>query len=365
MIILIPAYEPDEKLNILIESLQLENNETILVVVDDGSGPETGEIFSYAQRQGAVLVQHADNKGKGEALKTGFVYIAEHFPGHDVVTADCDGQHAADDIYAVARKVGQHRTIVMGEREFAGNVPLRSKLGNKATALLFALSTGTWLNDTQTGLRGLPAEILPWLGTVPGERYEYELNMLLEAKRNDVELESVKIQTIYLNDNESSHFRPIRDSMRIYAPLLKFSASSLAGFAVDTVLLLVFTALFNDLLPAVVLARLGSAAVNFWINRQLVFAEGRSLSLRSTVSRYALLAVVLLALNYEVLVLLSAIGTPLLLAKILTEITLFLLSFSVQKRFLFRKKSNRSSPFEDSQDGHLVNTESSQGRSER
>lgn len=360
MILLIPAYEPDEKLNLLIDSLELERNETVLVVIDDGSGPESEDVFTYAQRQGAVLVQHPVNLGKGAALKTGFSFIAENFPGHDVVTADCDGQHTAEDIYAVAKKVGRNRSIVLGEREFSGKVPLRSRFGNKVTALFFALSTGTWLNDTQTGLRGFPAEILGWLESVAGERYEYELNMLLEAKRNDIALESVKIQTIYLDDNESSYFRPIADSIRIYAPLLKFSASSLAGFAVDTILLLVFTALFKDLLPAVILARLGSAAVNFWINRQLVFAEGRSLPLRSTIIRYALLAIVLLVVNYELLTLLSAIGIPLLLAKILTEIILFLVSFSVQKRFLFRKRGRQDATFQDSQAEHLVNTESTQ-----
>lgn len=365
MIILIPAYEPDDKLNSLIDSLQLANDESTLIVVDDGSGEKSAQIFEHAQRQGAILIRHPVNLGKGAALRTGFGFIAEHFPGQDVVTADCDGQHAVEDIYAVAGAVGRRRSIVLGEREFSGKIPLRSRFGNKMTALLFALSTGTWLNDTQTGLRGFPAEILGWLGTVAGERYEYELNMLLEARRNQIELERVKIQTIYLNDNESSHFRPIRDSIRIYAPLLKFSASSLAGFVVDTVLLLIFTAMFNALLPAVVLARLGSAAVNFWINRRLVFAEGRSLPLRSTMCRYAVLAVVLLALNYEVLTLLASIGTPLLLAKIITEIVLFLVSFSVQKRFLFRKKSPQSSPFKHSQTRHLVNTDSPQGTIER
>ncbi|MGQ3384942.1 GtrA family protein [Glutamicibacter sp. TV12E] len=365
MILLIPAYEPDEKLNQLIESLQLKSNETMLVVVDDGSGPESEEIFSYAQRQGAVLVQHPVNMGKGAALKTGFSFIAETFPGHDVVTADCDGQHAAEDIYAVARQVGCKKSIVLGQREFNGKIPLRSRLGNKATTLFFALSTGTWLNDTQTGLRGFPAEVLGWLGSVDGERYEYELNMLLEARRKNIALESVKIQTIYLNDNESSHFRPIKDSIRIYAPLLKFSASSLAGFVVDTVLLMVFTTLFNYLLPAVVLARFGSAVVNYWINRQLVFAEGRSLPMRSTVTRYALLAVVLLALNYELLTLLSTNGNPLLLAKIVTEIILFLVSFYVQKRFLFRQRGHREVPIHDSHPEHLVNTDSPQSGIER
>jgi len=365
MILLIPAYEPDEKLNQLIESLKLQSNETILVLVDDGSGAESEEIFTYAQRQGAVLIQHPFNMGKGAALKTGFSFIAENFPGHDVVTADCDGQHAAEDIYAVARQVGSKKGIVLGEREFSGKIPLRSRLGNKATTLFFALSTGTWLNDTQTGLRGFPAEVLEWLGSVDGERYEYELNMLLEARRKNIALESVKIQTIYLNDNESSHFRPIRDSIRIYAPLLKFSASSLAGFVVDTLLLMVFTAIFNNLLPAVVLARLGSAAVNYWINRQLVFAEGRSLPMRSTVARYALLALVLLALNYELLTLLSTAGIPLLFAKIVTEIVLFLASFSIQKRFLFRQRRQREVPIQNSQAGHLVNTESPQTGIER
>jgi len=357
MLILIPAYEPDENLLALIDSLELDATGALLLIIDDGSGEKFTRIFQTARARGAVVLRHERNQGKGRALKTGFAFIEENFPGQDVVTADCDGQHCAADIYAVAREVGRTGTLVLGERHFNGAVPLRSRLGNQTTKLFFCLSTGMWLSDTQTGLRGFPAGLLAWLREVPGEKYEYELNMLLDARKCGIPLARIPIQTIYLQQNESSHFRPIRDSVRIYAPLMKFSLSSLAGFAVDTAALLAFNAVFDTLLPAVLLARLISAVTNFWINRQLVFSEGRRSSLKTSAARYTGLAVLLLAANYALLTLQTRLGVPLLAAKILTEVVLFLSSYAVQKRYLFRTRTAGRRREPDSQAGQLVHTE--------
>ena len=339
MIILIPAFEPDEKLPALIQELRHTAAEHAVVVVNDGSGPAYEPFFAQVKALGATVIGYQNNHGKGQALKTGFSYIAANHPGQPVVCADSDGQHTVTDILKVAAAVGPDKAIVLGERHFSGQVPLRSSFGNSATRFFFALATGTWLRDTQTGLRGYPAQLLPWLESVRGDRYEYELNVLLEARTRGYRFDSVPIATIYLENNESSHFRPLRDSMRIYAPLLKFSLSSFLGFLVDTLAFLVLAAATGSLWMAVLGARAISAGVNFAVNRHLVFPEGRNVPLCLSASRYVALAAVLLAANYGLLLSFTQAGLPSLPAKILTELVLFLLSFAAQKRFLFRNRS--------------------------
>lgn len=364
MIILIPSFEPDEKLPELIHALNNSGTGARIVVVNDGSGPHFDAIFAQVAALGATVIAYPNNHGKGQALKTGFGYIAANLPGHDVVCADSDGQHCVTDIIRVAQAITPNNAIVLGERHFSGQVPLRSSFGNSATRFFFALATGTWLRDTQTGLRGYPAQLLPWLLSVRGDRYEYELNVLLEARSQGYTFESVSIATIYISENESSHFRPLRDSLRIYAPLLKFSLSSFMGFLVDTVAFLVLMTATGSLWMAVVGARAISSAANFAVNRHLVFPEGRSAPFKGTALRYFALVAVLLASNYALLISFTEAGLPAFPAKILTEIILFLLSFAVQKRFLFREratvKEKKSAPNMYSQAQLPTSTDSAQ-----
>lgn len=336
MIILIPSFEPDQKLPELIQELTNSGTGAAILVVNDGSGPRFDAVFQQVKALGATVLAYPNNHGKGQALKTGFSYIAANLPGHDVVCADSDGQHCVTDILRVAGEIWAHDAIVLGERHFSGQVPLRSRFGNAATGFFFALATGTRLRDTQTGLRGYPAQLLPWLLSVRGNRYEYELNVLLEASAQGYVLTNVSIATIYLAGNESSHFRPLRDSLRIYAPLLKFSLSSLVGFLVDTAVFLMLMAATGSLWQATVGARIISAGTNFGLNRQFVFPAGRPLPLKRAVTGYLALATFLLGANYGLLLSFTAAGVPTLAAKLLTELMLFLLSFAVQKRCLFR-----------------------------
>ena len=121
--------------------------------------------------------------------------------------------------------------MVLGSRKFTGQVPLRSRFGNSVTRGVFAITTGSKVYDTQTGLRGFPHHMLDWLCEIPGDRFEYEMNMLLAARREGYAIREVFIETVYLEENKSSHFRPLVDSMRIYLPILAFSASSAASRA--------------------------------------------------------------------------------------------------------------------------------------
>ena len=337
MIILVPAYEPDGQLLRLIGSVAAADPRLTIVVVDDGSGPGFRQVFDGAARLGCTVIGYPRNRGKGHALKTGFAFIADNFPGQDVVCADSDGQHRVEDILRVAGRLpATTDAVILGSRTFSGVVPARSRIGNTATRWLFRLATGENVPDTQTGLRGYPAAMLPWLVGVPGERYEYELNLLLEAKQAGYLIRTVGIETVYLDHNAGSHFRPVADSVRIYAPLLKFLASSLAAFVIDTAAFLVLLAGTGSVLVAVVAARGLSSAVNFAVNRHLVFRHGRDRTAASTGARYFGLVIALLVANTALMSALDVIAVPALPAKIMVEAALLAVSYSVQQRFLFK-----------------------------
>lgn len=334
-IVLIPAYQPDARLVALVRMLQVP-----VLVVDDGSHPRCAAVFDDAAAAGAVVVHHTENRGKGAALRTGFAEAMRRWPGASVVTADADGQHTPTDIGAVAAALhgapAGERVMVLGARAFTGVVPVRSRVGNAVSRSLFTAATATRLRDTQTGLRGFRAELLPWLLTLPGARFEYEFTMLLRAKAAGIRVLEVPIETIYLDENRSSHFRPLVDSVRVYGPLLRFSASALLAFALDTVALLVMFAATGWLLASVVGARLLSAAVNFTVNRRVVFRSGGEVPLRRAAARYVSLAALLLAASFGMLTALTDAGVGVFAAKLLTDAVMFVVSFRVQRGMVFR-----------------------------
>lgn len=337
MVILIPAYEPDHELVDLVTSLR-DCGQTI-VVVDDGSGPDHQAVFQACRARGCDVISHLPNRGKGHALKRGFRFVATHYPGHDVVCADCDGQHTLPDIARVAEAVHDHPAgIVLGARQFAGDVPVRSRLGNDVTRVVFRVTTGLRLQDTQTGLRGYPAWMLGWLQTIDGDRFEYELQVLLAARREGIELHEVPISTVYIEGNASSHFHPVRDSIRVYVPFLRFSTSSLAAFGIDATLFFGMMAMTGNLAASVVTARAVSASANFAVNHRLVFA-GQRCHPAGAAARYAALVVALTVANYLLLrALTGPLGLGVVLAKLVTEVTLFLASYQFQQRVVFRRR---------------------------
>lgn len=250
--VLIPAYEPDEKLLQLIADLKAACRCRI-VVVDDGSGEDYGGLFESARQAGCIVLTHDHNLGKGRALKTGFAFLKKAGETGGVVCADSDGQHLPADIVRIAAAVDEHPDhIVLGCRHFTGRVPLRSRFGNQATRLVYALTTSRSVTDTQTGLRGFSPAMLDWLCSIPGERFEYEMNMLLQARGDGYPIYEVPIDTVYLEKNKSSHFRPVADSIRIYAPILKFCSSSVLSAGLDFLLLFVLQFVTGSLLVSLV-----------------------------------------------------------------------------------------------------------------
>lgn len=341
---LIPAYEPGPRLPTLVDELVHRDPDVDVVVVDDGSGPEYRTVFAAAEDAGAHVITHERNRGKGAALKSGLAAIAHGDvgadPAADVVTADADGQHTPADIENIIAALRHdaakgESALVLGVRGFDGRVPLRSRLGNAAARGLFRLATGRRISDTQTGLRGLPADRVAWAQGIPGNGFEYEQRMLLRLAPDRIASHEVPIRTVYLDRNTSSHFRPVRDSLRVLLPVLLFAASSIAAFVVDTVLLFLLTAWGAGLVPSIVAARVLSATVNFTVNRRVVF-RARHGSVLAQAILYAVLALTLLASNIVWMSFLTAHGLALLPAKIATEGVLFLLSYGAQRALVFR-----------------------------
>lgn len=337
MIVLIPSLEPAHRLPSLVAALKAAAPDVGIVVVDDGSGPAYAPIFASVEALGAEVVAFTENRGKGAALKAGFRHIATRHPGHDVVTADSDGQHTVDDILRVAFRLRQERdALVLGVRSFVGDVPARSRFGNAVSAFLFRIAAGYSVTDTQTGLRGVPAPALDWACGVRGARFEYELEQLLAAKEAGRRVVELPIATVYLDDNASSHFRPLRDSVRVMRPMLRFAAASFVGFLIDTAMLQIVFALTGSLLGSVVAARVTSGTANFALNRRIL---GRDAPLAYSAAAYAALAVAILAANYVWLSVLTGTGVPLLAAKVITEVSLYLVSFAVQRTIVFGRRS--------------------------
>lgn len=334
-IVLIPAYEPGETLDALLEELSVTGCR--IIVVDDGSGPDFSEVFERAAKKATVLT-HKENRGKGAALKTGFAYISQHCEQDSViVTVDSDGQHSVTDSMRLCELARKHPdTLILGCRKMKGNVPIRSWFGNTVTRMIFRLATGQSIYDTQTGLRAFHRDLLPTMMKISGERYEYEMNMLLEFAREGRPMLEEEIETIYLNNNAASHFDTVKDSVRVYKEILKFSASGFASFLTDYSLYSLLLALTGNLRVSNIGARVVSSCVNFTLNRKYVF-KSRSNVLKSAIS-YFLLAAAILAGNTLVLeFLVNTAGMNRLIAKMLTELTFLVVSWTVQRFVIFKK----------------------------
>ncbi|MGN0165730.1 MAG: glycosyltransferase [Lachnospiraceae bacterium] len=350
--IILPSLNPDEKMVHTVEGLLSEGFDDI-VVVDDGSSEEHKKYFEEVKAfKGVEVLVHEVNKGKGRAMKTAFEYIMNNRSEiSGVVTVDGDGQHLPKDIRACVEAMEREKDkVVLGVRDFSGpEVPSRSKFGNNLTKAVFRFACGIKISDTQTGLRAIPFKYLPLMVSIEGERYEYETNQLLVMKKQNIQMYEVVIDTVYIDDNSSSHFNPIKDSIKIYKVIFKFIASSLCSFLVDTVLftvinlLLAVTDMSSELrlLIATGGARLVSSLVNYTMNRKVVFESKDSVG--SSLPKYYILCVCQAAVSYGLVWLLADVVLGLngslleTLVKFIVDMCLFFISFQIQQRWVFKK----------------------------
>ncbi|MDO5785578.1 MAG: bifunctional glycosyltransferase family 2/GtrA family protein [Eubacteriales bacterium] len=340
--ILIPSLDPDDALVTLVSSLQQRGVDHI-VVIDDGSAAQ--EQFDRCAALGCVVAHHTRNLGKGAAIRTGLRTAQQHFPDlAGVVTADGDGQHAVEDILRVAQEVLRcPDSVTLGTRDFsAPGIPARSRFGNRFSSLFFRLSAGVPCPDTQTGLRGIPASLFDFALSIPGSRYEYEMNFLFTVAQQSIPLHFIPIQTIYEAGNQSSHFRPIRDSARIYAMPLRFAAASLSSFVIDIALFALFSQLFavrtaRAIFIATAAARVCSGVVNFTLNRSWSFANKED-DWKAQGIRYLILFLCQMCASSGLVYLLAFLPLPLTFIKIVVDTGLFCVSYFIQRNWVFRKK---------------------------
>jgi putative flippase GtrA len=335
-VVLIPAYKPDERLVTLAGELISMNIR--LFVVDDGSGSEFSNIFNSLRSSGVDVFVHDINRGKGAALKTGIGNLKDNKEIKGIITADADGQHTSADIKAAIDMQRTHPdALVIGVRKFGGKVPLRSRIGNTITRGVFHYITGNKVSDTQTGLRGLPSNLFDRLCELEGERYEFEMNMLLKAGDWGADIIELPIRTVYIDNNKSSHFDSIKDSWRIYKQIVIYCASSIFSYLVDYGLYILLGIIgFKYLAYRYIIARVSSGIVNYLINRHMVFKQGSS----SSAVKYFMLAILLTIIGSYAISWLQKAGIGGLIAKPLVDIPLFFIGFYVQKFTVFKSKEN-------------------------
>jgi glycosyltransferase involved in cell wall biosynthesis len=336
IVVLIPAWRPEPQLVEIVSALVVEGAGAVILVDDGNDGDALTIMLQAAAVPRVMVVRHATNRGKGRALKSGIALFLEQFPDFSgIVTADADGQHTVCDILAVARELRDRNVVVLGSRTFSADVPLRSRFGNVLTRKVFGLATGVKLSDTQTGLRGIPASRLREILLLEGERYEYEMTVLAHLCRQGLRPIEVPIETVYIDNNRSSHFDPVRDSMRIYYVLLRFYFSSLVAAAIDIAGFSIMFLLTKNIAASVAFGRL-SSLVNFALNRRFVFHQRGGLG--GELWRYYLLAISLGGLSYLLIVLLTThLRWNVLAAKISVDVLLSVASFVVQRSFVFGK----------------------------
>ena len=336
--ILIPSYQPDGKLAPYVQALR-----------------ETVHVLRYPE-----------NHGKGYALRVGMRYLYDACPDIAfVITADSDGQHTVPDTLRMADALHENGSgLLLGSRDFAqAHVPAKSRMGNRITTAVFQALYGQHVGDTQTGLRGYSRALLGRFLQTKGDRYEYEMNQLIDCSIDKIPIRALPIETVYENNNEGSHFHPVRDSWRIYRVILgrffRFIAASMVCFLVDYGIYVLLNNLFKEHVPALnsyltflpvrmvahialaaVLARIVSSTLNFFINKNLVFSNKAGLG--GTFVRYACTVVLIVAISVWLTSNLHIwFGWNDDLVKMPVDILLFFLSYYLQRRWVFGGEAKR------------------------
>ena len=342
--VIVPAFRPTETLFNLVSQLACSSTSTLIIIVDDGSEDSFRSVFERCGKLPQVtILRHRDNMGKGAALKTGFDHVLCLLPDCiGVITADADGQHSPKDIARVAKRFTQESdSLVLGTRRFGLGVPLRSRFGNELSRHIVRLLIGHRLDDTQTGLRAIPRSLLPALMNVRSNHYEFELDMLIVCKHTGCRITQEPIDTIYVDDNQSSHFNPLRDSLKISFVLLRFGTLSLATALLDNVLFGIAYRAGLGIGAAQMVARTGAVLFNYNLARKAVFLSTERHNI--LLPRYLANVVLSGILSYTLIhYLVGHFGMHVFLSKAFAETLLFPVNFIIQRDIVFVRRTDRA-----------------------
>lgn len=352
LVVIIPAYEPRVEFIDYTDEIRAYTKE--VVVIDDGSGDGFSQIFNrLCELPDVRVISYPKNRGKGYALKRGIKYCTKnHAPETVIVTADCDGQHTVEDILRVYdAAVEKREALVLGVRDFSGeDVPKRSRFGNKLSTGLFGLLFGKRISDTQTGLRAFSVLYGSELCRLKGNRFDYESSALIYTIRKKAPIIEVPIKTVYDEDSgsHSSHFKTIRDSLRVISALFRgaflFLLSALFSCALDLTLFHILSGIKHlgkplfGILASSLTSRVISSLFNYLMNLKLVF-KGKS---RLSIIKYYILA--LLQITASSLILqtsLSLLSVNPTVIKAIIDTILGILSYFVQNKWVFADSKTR------------------------
>lgn len=373
--VVIPALNPIPNLVDFVEQL-IQHGVPQVIVVNDGSDSSFNDIFDGLKQVGnCTVLTHEINRGKGRALKTAFSYFLEHYSYMDgVVTADADGQHIVEDICAICERLSlKHDSLILGVRDFSGsNVPKRSHMGNAVTSRLFQVLYGYYLSDTQTGLRGIPANELQWMLDMNGERYDYELNMLIKARRRNIHIETIPIKTVYFDNNSGSHYSTVKDSARVFvclvSGLIQYSGSAGVASIFDvSVFFILNTIVLRGMLASerifisTVIARIISSICNYILNRRFTFADTGKLS--ASIVRYYTLCICQMMTSYGLVYAFSLLWkVNESIIKLIVDMALGFISYQLQLHWVFRKKDGNSTFLTMEEDFPLMGDSTRRGK---
>ncbi len=359
-VVVIPALNPDERMVTYVKALS-EAGFAKIIVINDGSSEEYDSFFARADEvDNCVVLRHVENRGKGCALKTAMKHYLDYIQGCDgIITADADGQHTLEDAVNIAGLMStMDDALILGARDFtAEDIPARSRFGNRMTSIVFKMAHGCYLRDTQTGLRGIPNKLIPIFADLRGERYEYEMNMLIECSRRSIKMVEEPIQTVYIDDNSSSHFHVIRDSFKIYKVVLRdmfmYLFSGFVSFIVDQGLfnlldLVLLPLLLSGILEstsliwtyiAVGVARFFSSLLNYAINKRFAFQQTQK-SASFLVKFAALVVMAATASSLIVWMITSLTPLPKAIVKPVVDICFIFINYTLQRSWVFKKNDS-------------------------
>ncbi len=340
---IIPAYNPDENLIELIKDIRKKSDLRIFIL-DDGSIDSTQNIFDKLKSKelyhNMTFLKHEVNLGKGAALKNLFNHVLVNYPTiKAVVTLDSDGQHSVKDCLRVLYELEkEEKTFVLGHRTFSGDIPLKSYLGNNISKFIYRIILGRGFKDTQTGLRGLNRNFMRECLKIKSNRFEFETEQLALSVRKNIEMNIIEIpiETIYIENNKATSFRPIVDSFRIYFVLFRYAFSSILTALVDFLIFIVVLQFGGNIFISNIVARTFATFVQFILLKKFVF------NTRSGIKTFTLFYFYVLIIggisSWLQMGISQGMGINEVSSKIIIEVFLFFVNFAFLRVFIFRKK---------------------------
>ena len=213
LLLIIPAYNEEDNIVRVVGKLREMYEQYDYIIINDGSSDSTSAL---CHKMGYRVVDLPVNNGLDGAFQTGMKYALQH--GYDyAMQFDADGQHLIADTCHVTDAARRHpSTLIIGSRRLKQNAPFRSKSGNFITRIFLHALTPVSIYDTQSGLRSFTHDLIPLLTEIEGERYEYEMRMLIDVNRRGIPIKEIPIEAVYIGSNNTSHFRMVCDSARLY-----------------------------------------------------------------------------------------------------------------------------------------------------